>query len=182
MTSILTDTAQTALWHDLVRDAERGASTRLDDELESYLVFMLMRHTRDAQLGGHVFAVDFLLALEQRGAQREQELREIGDRCLLVAGLYPEQAQRRLVTLDYFLALGSHAYDELSAALKAALADLYHHLAQAFARMVRVLMELRSQTRDVAPLLLHEIAVAHAAHVDHAFPGAVLLGADNTQH
>lgn len=182
MTKILTDLPQTALWADLVHEAEQGAATRLDEELESYLVFVLMAHTRDVQLHGQVFAVDYLLARSQSGTRQRQGLREVGDRCLLLAGLYPEQAERRRVSVGYFLDLGSRAYDELSCALRAGVADLYGHLAQAFARLVRVLMELRRRTRDVAPLLLHELSTnGTASNCDPQFPGAVLLAGATTR-
>ncbi len=182
-TAILTDVPQTALWVDLVREAEDGAAIRLDEELESYLVFVLMGHTRDLQLHGNIMALDYLAARAQRGTQRKQELREVGDRCLLLAGLYPEQAERRLVSVDYFLSMGSRAYDELSTALKAAVADLYCHLAKAFARLVRVLMELRRHTRDVAPLLLHEVCTSgQCSEHDPQFPGAVLLSGNAMRH
>ena len=182
-TTILTDMPQTALWVDLVREAEDAAATRLDEELESYLVFLLMGHTRDLQLHRNIVALDYLLARAERGTRRKQELRDVGDRCLLLAGLYPEQAGRRMVTVDYFLAVGSCAYDELSAALKAAVADLYGHLAKAFARLVRVLMELRRWTRDVAPMLLHEVCTS-GHHIDHdpQFPGAILLSGNAIRH
>ena len=182
-TTILTDAPQTALWVDLVREAEDGAAIQLDEELESYLVFVLMGHTRDLQLHGNVVALDYLLARAQRGTRRKQELRDVGDRCLLLAGLYPEQAERRMVTVEYFLAMGSGAYDELSSALKAAIAQLYCHLAKAFAHLVRVLMELRRRTRDVAPLLLYEVCTSgqHSEH-DPQFPGAVLLSGNTMRH
>jgi hypothetical protein len=181
-TAILTDVPQTALWVDLVREAEDGAAIRLDEELESYLVFVLMGHTRDLQLHGNIMALDYLFARAQRGTKRKQELREVGDRCLLLAGLYPEQAQRRLVTVDYFLSMGRSAYDELSVALKAAVAELYGNLAKAFARLVRLLMELRRHTRDIAPLLLHEVCTSQCSEHDPQFPGAILIGGNAMRH
>lgn len=183
MSTILTDTSQTALWADLIRQAESGAALQLGEELESYLVFVLIGHTRDVQLHRHVMALDYLLARAESGTRHKQELRELGDRCLLLAGLYPEQAERRLVSVDYFLALGSRAYGELSAALRAAVGELYEHLAQAFQRLVRVLMELRRRTRDVAPLLLHEVCTARGGvAADPQFPGAVLLNGGGASH
>jgi len=182
MSKILTDLPQTALWTDLVHEAEAGAATHLDEELESYLVFVLMAHTRDVQLQRQVLAIDYLLAHGESGVRHKQELRDLGDRCLLLAGLYPEQAQRRLVGVDYFLAMGSRAYGDLAAALRAAVADLYGHLAQAFAQLVRVLMELRRNTRDVAPLLLHEVCASAGAARDPQFPGAILLSRAGGTH
>lgn len=182
MTAILTDQPQVALWTDLVREAESDAATRLDEELESYLVFLLMAHTRDVQLHARLFAVDFLLAHAASGSLRRQELREVGDRCLLLAGLYPEQARQRLVDIGYFLELGRRSYRELSTALRAGFADLYDHLAEAFARLARVLMELRRRTRDVAPLLLHELCTDGGAAVDPQFPGVLLQPAAHGRH
>ena len=103
MTAILTDTPPLALWTDLVREAESAVGTRLDEELESYLVFLLIAHTRDVHLHGNAVALDYLLARAGGGTQRREELRQVGDRCLLLAGFYPEQAERRMVTVDYFL-------------------------------------------------------------------------------
>src|SRR4051812_21006451 len=109
MTAILTDSPPLALWTDLVREAERASGARLDEELESYLVFLLIAHTRDVNLHGNAVALDYLLARARSGVRHREDLRLVGDRCLLLAGLYPEQAERRMVTIGYFVALGSHA-------------------------------------------------------------------------
>jgi hypothetical protein len=182
MSAILTDVPQLALWTDLVHEAEHGAATPLDEELESYLVFLLMGHTRDIQLGRNAVALDYLIARAESGARLKQELRDVGDRCLLLAGLYPEQAERRLVSIRYFLELGSRAYDELASALRAGIADLYGHLAQAFSRLVRVLMELRRSMSEIAPLVLHELCTSEQSVArDPRFPGAILLAGDTTR-
>lgn len=176
MTAILTDAPPLALWTDLVREAESALGMRLDEELESYLVFLLIAHTRDVHLHGNAVAIDYLVARAATGVRHKEELRQVGDRCLLLAGLYPEQAERRLVSVGYFLTLGGRAYDELSAALRAGMAELYGRLARAFARLVRVTLEVRRQMRDIAPLVLHELCTAHAgSDRDPQFPGAVLV-------
>jgi hypothetical protein len=183
MGTILTHPAATALWHDLVREAEQRGQARLDADLESYLVFLLMRHLRDAQLADHVLALDYLLALQRRGAQRGQELRDVGDRCLLIAGLYPHQAEQRLVSLDYFIALGANAYSELAAQARSAIAALYEQLAGAFARLVRVLVELRRlATADaLSALSLHSLAIADPTAAARDFPGAMALAVGSTR-
>lgn len=179
MTRILTDHGATALWHDLIREAERNGAAPLDGDSESYLVFLLMRHLRDAGLGGRVFALDYLQALDQRGTPRQQHLRDVGDRCLLIAGLYPQQAQRRLVGLNYFLGLGSQAYAELAGAARAAWAELYARLAASFARLVRVLVEVRrlgAGSDAIGALDLHSLCLADPAGAAQDFPGAILVG------
>ena len=180
MRDILTDN-QTALWVDLVHEAEHDASAPLDEELESYLVFLLIAHMRDTQLHRNAVAIDYLLAKSQIGQRHRDELRTVGDRCLLLAGLYPEQAQQRMVGLDYFISMGSQAYHELAHALRAAVGGLYENLAQAFARVVRVLLEVRRRTKDVAPLMLFEASSRAGVCEDPRFPGALLLDAGATR-
>lgn len=176
MTAILTDTAAVALWQELIREAGRNGAAALDEDSEAYLVFLLMRHLRDAGLAGHVLALDYLTALQE--PPRREALRDVGDRCLLIAGLYPHQAQRRLVGLDYFLNLGSQAYAELAAGARAAWAELYRSLAAGFARLVRVLVQVRrlgSGHDAISALDRHSLAQADPAAAALEFPGAIVI-------
>lgn len=150
----------TQLWHDLIREGEQRAHARLPEDAESYLVFTLMRHYRDAPLGHRIMALELLGALLKDGKQREQELRDVGDRCLLIAGLYPELARKRRVSLDYFIQLGQGAYDQLGRELRAALSTLYAHMAARFAELVRVLLAVRQlsgEWQGLDPLQHHEL-------------------------
>ncbi len=159
MTRIISNASSTALWQNLVRDAAQSARIVLDEELESYLVFTLMRHLRDASMISRLLALDFLDALLLGGRQRERALGETGDRCLLIAGLFPGQVQRRHVSASYFLQLGIAAYRCRAEQARDALAELYGHLASAFSLLVRALSELNpplcqgSEPTDLARLL-----------------------------
>jgi hypothetical protein len=133
------DGPQLALWHDLVRDGEQHAGIELGEGVQSYLVFVLMRYLRDHALAAHVFALYWLAAAERVGRARAEALRDVGDRCLLVAGRFPELAQRRRVGADYFATLGCGAYHGVAEATRAGEAALYAELARAFGAMVRVL-------------------------------------------
>lgn len=185
MREIVTGGTATELWHGLVREGERRAQAALDDEVESYLVFALMRHVGDAPLAHRIMALEFLETLLRDGRAREAALRDVGDRCLLIAGLYPDLARRRRVSLRYFVDLGQGAYDQLGQELRAALADLYAALARQFAKLVRVLLEVRKLSGDwhgLAPIDRHALAAgdAHAAAVE--FPGAILVDAGGARH
>lgn len=144
--------ATAQLWHDLIRDAEQRAGTTLDEAAESYLVFTLLRHSRDAWLTGRTMALEWLDGLTHIGAVRGERLRDVGDRCLLIAGLFAGQTTRRRVSSGYYIDLGRSAYRELSDAERSALATLYGQLAGAFTCLVAVLRELRSGC-DLQPLL-----------------------------
>lgn len=179
---ILTDATRTALWHDLVRDAEARARRQLPEEVQSYLVFTLMRLTEDASLGARILALDFLRGCGQQGQRRTEELRDVGDRCLLLAGLYPEQAERRAVPLSYFCNLGSSAYEAVSAAIRNGARSLYEQLARSFRALVRILIEVRKLSGDWQgpnPLdrlsLCEERGVLDAVEAERAFPGAIVI-------
>jgi len=182
MPQIMTGDSPIQLWHELVREGESRAHARLDEDLESYLVFTLMRHLGDAPLAHRVMALELLEALLKDGRRRRDELRDVGDRCLLLAGLYPDLAQRRRVSLRYFVTLGQGAYDQLAQELTRAVAALYAQLARAFAQLVRVLIEVRKLSGEWSgpePLARLELA-ARGDGIDpgaaaQAFEGAIVV-------
>ena len=136
---------QLALWQDLVHDGEQRAGIALGESVQSYLVFVLMRYLRDGALGAHVLSRDWLVAAEQRGSARADALRDVGDRCLLIAGRFPQLAQRRRVSADYFAQLGCGAYHGVAESARDGYAALFAELAVAFSSMVRVLSKMPSR-------------------------------------
>lgn len=137
-----------ALWYDLVRDGASRTGTRLPESVESYLVFVLQRHQRDVALGGRTLALERLEADDRIGQLRADALRDVGDRCLLIAGLFPRLAERRRVGPDYYAALGRSAYAGVAAATRAAYAELFAQLAQAFNAMRQVLLGVGRQVES----------------------------------
>jgi len=133
-----------ALWCDLVRAGERHARTSLSEDAESYLVFVLVRHLKDAPLLARVMALEWLHAVDSCGRERQDQLRDVGDRCLLMAGLFPQLAQRRRVDHGYFITLGQGAYDGVAGASRAGYAALFAHLATVYRAMVQVLAGVAS--------------------------------------
>jgi len=143
------------LWYDLVRDGEARVRTSLPETIESYLVFLLQRHQGDAVLGKRILALDWLAGQELAGRDRADAMRDVGDRCLLIAGLFPRLAERRNVQPSYYAALGQAAYGEVAVVARAGYAELFARLAQAFEAMLRVLGGLRAPrpSSDEPPLV-----------------------------
>lgn len=165
MSTIITDKPRVELFRDLVREGEERSGQNLDETLESYLVFTLIEHLRDPAIAAQPMALALLDGLDRVGTAREQHLRVVGDRCLLIAGFYPELARKRMVTPRYYAALGRHAYDELAAAVRASLAELYQALSGAFDALVRVLAECRELPvagRVPVPVRAHELMIPTA--------------------
>ncbi len=134
-----TDLAQ---WHALVAEAQAACELNLDEALESYLVFLLMRFAGRADLARRIMALEFLEA--QRGSVTQVDrLRDVGDQCLLFSGLFPQVAERRLVRVSYFVGLGRSAYDQLAVLLDRKRDALYGRLADAFVAVMDVLQAMR---------------------------------------
>ncbi|CAD2253414.1 hypothetical protein QSH46_008800 [Xanthomonas arboricola pv. juglandis] len=134
--------APAELWQALVREAGQRIAQPLDESREHYLVFVLLRLQRDAQLFSRTQALAWLHAQDQIGSLRADALRDIGDQCLLIAGLFPGIAQRRRLSVDYFIELGRGAYFEV-ADTRYSDAGLFAQLAATYRELVRTLAALR---------------------------------------
>lgn len=148
--------AAAALWQALIHEALARDGGRLDESQESYLVFVLLRHQRDGHLLARIQALEWLEAQQRAGRARADALRDVGDRCLLVAGLFPDLAERRRVAVDYFIDLGRGAYQGVADAGRDAYAGLFAHLAASYRDLVAVLRGLRGHAPagDVLPAQL----------------------------
>lgn len=151
MAELILKTGATAQWQQLVCDAESRCGARLDEDAQSYLVFLLMRYLRRSDLLRRLLAMAYLQAMASQGRRRADRLRDVGDECLLLGGLFPGQIRRRRVTLEYVIDLGRGAYGELGASDGCDLAGLFGKLAQDFPLLLDVLGELRRH-RDASSL------------------------------
>lgn len=136
--------APAEVWQALVKEAAARTGRPLDESRESYLVFVLLRYQGDAWLLSHAHGLDWLDALNLAGSERAAALRDVGDRCLLVAGLFPGLAERRRVTVDYFIDIGRSAYLGAAAASRQAYAALYEQLARSYRELVGTLNAVRA--------------------------------------
>ncbi len=137
--SIHTAETETALFQQLVLDAEDHAHISLSENLESYLVFLLQRFHKNADGLYEPMALKHLHTETESGRARQDELRDTGDSCLILAGLFPEQAKRRMVNVSYFVRLGRSSYHSLACSLKQSHAELYQHICLGFGAMLDVL-------------------------------------------
>lgn len=147
-TSNLRSGAPAELWQALVREAARDGGVRLDELQESYLVMVLLRYQGDGTLLARVQALDWLNAFGLPPAARSDALRDVGDRCLLVAGLFPGLAERRRVSVEYFVDLGRGAWREVAESNRAGYAALFAQLQGSYRELVRTLSAMRGATTE----------------------------------
>lgn len=143
MQSLLLHPTPTAQWRAIVHEAQAAADRHLDEDLESYLVFLLMRFTDRPEMVKAVLALEFLSGLASLGTLRRERLRDVGDQCLIYSGLFPRQAERRCVNLGYFVGMGRSAYQELSDVMQYQHSELFAQLARAFVVLMDILQMIR---------------------------------------
>ncbi len=148
-----------AEWHTLVQSAGAACGTQLNEPLEAYLVFMLMRFSTRTHLGRRAIALDYLTAMQQPDA-RPEHLRDTGDECLLVCGLFPQRARRKRVPFSYFVDLGRGAYGTLADRGAASDTEPFDALAARFITLMEILQAMRpaDHAQSLSPLEAAEFA------------------------
>lgn len=141
-----------AQWHALVNEAQVWCSVELGEELESYLVFMLMRFSDRAELGNSVVAIEFLESIHKVGSRRTESLQEVGDKCLLLSGFFPEQVERRRLQESYYIDLGQNAYYALAGVSHMTMAELYQNLSEGFVAIKNVMQAMRMDANNAVDL------------------------------
>ncbi len=143
MARIILEPTPQAQWQTLVHEAQAACDRQLDESLESYLVFLLMRFADRPEAVARVMAEDYLNSMQQGGSERHLQLREVGDHCLLFSGLFPRLAERRLVRVSYFVNIGRSSYRQLSDRLDRQRSVMFGHLSDAFVVLMDVLHAMR---------------------------------------
>lgn len=155
MSDFAIQSVSTAQWHALVSRAEAATGCVLGETVESYVVGLLMRFSGNPQKLTRLLSLDYLNDDYLRSKSRSDRLRDIGDHCLLFAGLFPDYAERHTVRLSYFVGLGQSAYEQLGEADSDDKAPLYACLSKEFVQLMDLLQamhELRDDRAQLTPL------------------------------
>lgn len=148
MKNLILHPTETSQWHAIVNEAQAACQLILNENTESYLVFLLMRFTHETQWLHSVVAFDFLHALESQRHGKMELLREVGDKSLLLSGLFPETAARR-VSLHYFMDMGQMAYLSVGELYdEPVMSSLYYELSEQFSAMQRILQSMSQGVID----------------------------------
>lgn len=161
MSSAIQPENSTAQWHRLVTDAEAELGVHLDEDVESYLVFLLMRFTTRPDIASSILALDYLHGIQASGQLQQEQMRDVGDKCLLYAGFFPKRAEKRLVKISYYIDLGRSAYNHLANGSLTALASLFEHLSREFVAIMDTLQAMQQinpqHTMQLSPIEAAEL-------------------------
>jgi len=161
-------------FHDSVQKALRKQRVDVDDHTEHYVVNVLTMFARSEELyektpeGVRLKPLAHMLAdatTAQSAQQRDETLRRLGDVSLFIAGFFAQSFARKLVDIDYHIAMGGRAYGTLAENMRGtmrghAFSALFLELAGKFQRLVDVLndvAEMAYQHTDKDILRLYEI-------------------------
>jgi hypothetical protein len=154
--SLLAVTSLREFFHDSVQTALRQQRVAVDDHTEHYVVNVLTMFARSEELfektpeGVRLRPLAHMLAEASEAPttqRRDETLRRLGDVSLFVAGFFAQSFARKLVDVDYHIAMGGRAYGTLAESMRGSLrgqvfAAVFMELAQKFQRLVDVLNEV----------------------------------------
>jgi len=143
-------------FHDSVQTALRKQQVAVDDHTEHYVVNVLTTFSRSEELyeqtpeGARLKPLAHMLAQASEAAtttQRDEALRRLGDVSLFIAGFFAQSFARKLIDIDYHIAMGGRAYGTLADSMRGTMrghsvAGVFHELAGKFQRLVDVLNEV----------------------------------------
>jgi hypothetical protein len=172
-------------FRDAVHEALERQRVGVEDHTEHYVVNLLTMFARSEALfepttdGPRLKPLALMLA-EAAGAptaeQRSRALQRLGDVSLFMSGFLSHGFARKLVDVDYHIAMGGRAYGTLAGSCGAgargrALAGVFAELAAKFQRLVDALNEVsemswRSSDRDL--LRLYEVWLKTGSPRAHA--------------
>lgn len=172
-------------FHDSVQAALRKQRVDVDGHTEHYVVNILTMFARSEELynstpdGVRLKPLALMLADASEASsaqQRDEALRRLGDVSLFVAGFFAQSFARKLIDIDYHIAMGGRAYGTLADNLRGsirgqAFATVFLELAQKFQRLVDVLNDVAEMAHthtDQDILRLYEIWLKTGSPRAHA--------------
>ncbi len=139
-------------FHGAVTDALRAQDVSATEPTEFYLVNLLVEFTA-TQVSEEPLALKLARVREIPTPDgKVKGLKEIGDQSLVVSGLFTDSLARKLIDVNYYIAMGANAYQQLSSLIASRgsaavfFRGVYEELSGKFARFVEVLQEIRRNT------------------------------------
>jgi hypothetical protein len=123
---------------------------RVSAPVSFYVVNMLAGFVRAAPRSGdpldtEALGIRLARALQAGGRAGRQDLQNVGDTSLFVAGFFADSLRRRLVDIDYYTFVGGRAYSSLGE-IDDVRAEIFAELADHFASFVDILADVSERT------------------------------------
>lgn len=157
---LITNTSIKEYFHDSVNQAITNQQIEVSAETAYYLVNLLTVYSRSEQLfektenGIDLKPLALLYAdavNEPNTLERARLLQRLGDTALFIAGIFTDSLNRKVVDVDYYIAMGGNAYSTVSETLRGAYYSdsvklLFEELTEKFTEFVDVLNEVSEKS------------------------------------
>lgn len=153
---LITNTSIKEYFHDSVNQAISNQHIEVSAETVFYLVNLLTVYSRSEHLFDKTengidlkpLALIYADAVNQSNTlERARLLQRLGDTALFIAGVFTDSLNRKVVDVDYYIAMGGNAYSTVSETLRGAynngsVKSLFDELTEKFTEFVDVLNEV----------------------------------------
>lgn len=170
-TGVIATTSLRAHFHESLRASASQRGTGVTDDAIHYVVEMLLRFLHTSHLFDPADDSRYIRPLAQYYAeavarpdprQRRMVLQRLGDIALFVSGVFSDSLNRRLVDIDYYVAMGGGAYGHLGQLTRRSRAhsSIYTELSERFVAFVDLLADLginAARDHDGDVLRLYEV-------------------------
>lgn len=157
---LITNTSIKEYFHNSVNEAIANQQVQASAETAYYLVNLLTAFSRSEQLfergenGVDLKPLALIYAdavNETNISERTRLLQKLGDTALFIAGVFTDSLNRKLVDVDYYIAMGGNAYSTVSEILRGAYhrdsaKQLFVELTEKFTELVDVLNEVSEKS------------------------------------
>lgn len=148
-----------------VLEAIGSLKIKLDDDLEFYVVNLLCDFITPSRIetesGGYStleipLALLYKQAIEAPSHQKVRIYKQLGDTSLYLSGFFQDFFNRKAFDIDYYINLGSSAYNSVSSIMRddhkdEKFSDMYHKLAEKFTSLVDVVAEVSDSQESERP-------------------------------
>lgn len=135
-------------FQELVSNAMARQKVRTNELAEYYLSSLLTSFITADKLIDEPLAVAYLKAMGSSRDIQLRQMREIGDISLFTSGFFSDSLKRKIVDIDYYMALGTSCYSFVAARDRSEhLKGLFKELAAKFPAFVDVLIEVSERSR-----------------------------------
>jgi hypothetical protein len=172
-------------FRDALHEATEHQNLEIEEQSEQYVVNLLTMFSRADALyektpeGLRIRPLAHMLAEAldaPSAAARQRALQRLGDVSLFIAGFFARSFARKLIDIDYHIAMGGNAYGSLADSMQRsasgrAIGAIYAELAQKFQRLVDALNEVSEMSyvhSDADILRLYEIWMKTGSARAHA--------------
>jgi hypothetical protein len=143
----------TEFFHGAVTDSLSSLKIEASEPTEFYLVNLLVEFTKSNKVDESPIALKMAQISNASPDEKVRGLKEIGDTSLYMSGFFADALNRRLVDVNYYIAMGGSAYGQLATLVSLTrggqsqlFREVYQELSARFGLFVDVLQQIRRST------------------------------------